>query len=97
METEIMTKEPLKVKASTELGMGLWGCPWDMSMGLWSRWAGALGRLMASCIEMEGTAFMWVSGGLRVQGSTSALEPGSERRPAPPVALWRSEETSLKH
>ena len=71
-------------------GMGLWGCPW-------CRWTGALGRLMASCIEMEGTAFMWVSGGLRAQGSMSALEPGSERRPAPSLALWGSEETSLKH
>lgn len=78
METEIVTKEPLKVKASMELGMGLRGCPW-------SGWARALGRLTASCIEMEGTAFMWVSGGLRAQGSMSALEPVSERRRAP---LW---------
>lgn len=30
---------------------------------------GALGRLKASCVETEGTAFMWVSRGLRAQGS----------------------------
>ena len=72
METEIVTKEPLKVKASTELGMGLRGCPW-------SGWARALGRLTASCIEMEGTAFMWVSGGLRAQGSMSDQQHGPRK------------------
>lgn len=45
--------------------------------------------------ETEGTTFMWVSRGLRAQGSTSALEPGSGRRRASPVALWGSEENCV--
>ena len=44
-------------------GHGTVGCPLEQVGG------GALERLKASCVETEGTTFMWVPGGLRAQGS----------------------------
>lgn len=58
---------------------------------------GALGRLKASCVETEGTAFMWVSRGLRAHRVPICIGTGFWKERGPPVALRGSEETSLRH